>query len=227
MVQTMMKTLGKILFFIGLGLASFANKFRLSASNKQWIRDRGDETLRLTYDDLTPESLVFDIGGYRGQWASDIFAKYRCSIYVFEAIPDYAKSIEQRFRKNSFIRIFPFGLGRQTERRSVSVAGDRSSVFKRGKQTVDINIVDIAVFLRENNIRAVTLMKINIEGGEYDLLDRLIEIDFIRNIDNIQIQFHDFVDGARRRMEGIQQVLTKTHVPTYQYDFIFENWKRK
>ena len=40
-----------------------------------WLQDNGDETLRLDYE-LTPDSMVLDLGGYRGQWASDIFDKY-------------------------------------------------------------------------------------------------------------------------------------------------------
>ena len=39
-----------------------------------WVRDRGDQTLRLDYD-LAAASIVFDLGGYEGQWASDIFGR--------------------------------------------------------------------------------------------------------------------------------------------------------
>ena len=69
-------------------------------------------------------------------------------------------------------------------------------------------------------------MKINIEGGEYDLLDRLITTGLVGKIDNIQVQFHEFVPNAKERMQNIQKKLSKTHTPTYQYEFIWENWKR-
>jgi hypothetical protein len=67
-------------------------------------------------------------------------------------------------------------------------------------------------------------MKINIEGGEYDLLDHLIETGWIRRIRDVQIQFHDFVSGATQRMHHIQAALKNTHHTTYQYPFVWENW---
>lgn len=43
------------------------------ARARPWFRDQGDSTLRLDYD-LNADSLVVDVGGYLGQWSSDIFA---------------------------------------------------------------------------------------------------------------------------------------------------------
>ena len=37
-----------------------------------WLADNGDKTYRLDYN-LNENSVVFDLGGYEGQWASDIF----------------------------------------------------------------------------------------------------------------------------------------------------------
>ena len=68
-------------------------------------------------------------------------------------------------------------------------------------------------------------MKINIEGGEYELLEHLIEEKLMADIANIQVQFHDFIPGAQARMEAIQQELKKTHSLTYQYLFVWENWR--
>ena len=45
---------------------------------------------------------------------------------------------------------------------------------------------------------------------------------------NLQIQFHDFIiDNAEERMKNIQNKLSKTHEITYQYNFVWENWKIK
>ena len=68
-------------------------------------------------------------------------------------------------------------------------------------------------------------MKINIEGAEYELLTRLIEVGLVKNIKNIQIQFHNFSCDSRVHMEEIQRVLGQTHRLTYQYEFVWENWE--
>lgn len=222
----MKKTIGEILFLLGRAIIAVANRFRLSESNKSWVRDRGSETLRLDYDELTPESVVFDLGGYRGQWASDIFAKYRCAIYIFEPIPYYADFIERRFKKNDRIHLCRYGLANRSETIPISVREDASSIFGKAKG-LEVKIVDIVTCLEDLKIGEIDLMKINIEGAEYDLLERLIEKDLIRRFKNIQIQFHDFVENSEARMKAIQKRLAETHSVTYEYRFIFENWKRR
>ena len=69
-------------------------------------------------------------------------------------------------------------------------------------------------------------MKINIEGGEYELLDRLLDTGLINIIDNLQVQFHDHVDGAIGRMQRIQSRLGTKFNLTYQVPFVWENWHR-
>src|SRR5689334_20464611 len=61
---------------------------------REWRRIDGDHTLRLDYD-LGPESTVLDVGGYEGQFASDIVAMYGCRVEVFEPVPAFAQRIEQ------------------------------------------------------------------------------------------------------------------------------------
>lgn len=38
---------------------------------------------------------------------------------------------------------------------------------------------------------------------------------------------HDFVPDAKRRMQKIQAALSRTHNLTYQYPFVWENWRIK
>jgi hypothetical protein len=49
----------------------------------------------------------------------------------------------------------------------------------------------------------------------------------VRQIENIQVQFHDFVPDAEGRMQRIQEKLAQTHELTYQYLFVWENWRRR
>lgn len=210
----------------GFACLTIANFFRLSKSDKKWIKDKGSETLRLDYDELDEHSIVFDIGGYKGQWSSDIFSEYLCQIYIFEPIREYASAIKKRFKKNSKIHVYFFGLSDKNKKTGIAVEEDSSSIYKKGQKSAEIEIVNIVEFLKSNNIQHIDLMKINIEGVEYDLLDTLIQSGFIRNIRNIQVQFHDFVENAESRMKKVQSELSKTHKLTYQYLFVFENWKR-
>jgi FkbM family methyltransferase len=190
-----------------------------------WFRDEGDKTLRVDYD-LLENSVVFDLGGYEGQWASDIFSRYRCLIHVFEPIEHFAEAIKQRFSRNSSIIVHDFGLSGKTEKLRISVDDDASSIHKKGRNEQEVMMVSALEFFDNNRIEKIDLMKINIEGCEYDLLEHILDSGFVENIDNIQVQFHDFVPSAKERMTAIQQRLQRTHELTYQYPFCWENWKR-
>ena len=194
---------------------------------RRWRNDRGDETLRLNYSALTGDSFVMDLGGYKGGWASDIYAKYNCTIWIFEPVKEFAGNIQQRFSKNKKISVFEFGLGKGDQTRTISADDDGSSFFKSSDRSTQAIQKDISQFFQEHNIMSVELMKINIEGGEYEVLESLIGTGLIRIIQNVQVQFHDFIPHAKSRMKQIREKLETTHILTYQYEFVWENWQRK
>jgi hypothetical protein len=70
-------------------------------------------------------------------------------------------------------------------------------------------------------------MKVNIEGGEYELLDRMIESQLMGRIDYLQIQFHSISPSSSGAMRRIQRSLKETHKLDFQYVFLWEGWSRK
>jgi FkbM family methyltransferase len=192
-----------------------------------WFKANGDQTLRLNYD-LNENSIVFDLGGYKGEFTSDIYRRYGSTIYVFEPILEFYNSIKSEFSNVSKIHAFHFGLGGKNESMKISLTDNSSSVFIESDQFELIQIKSIIDFIKEKNITKVDLIKINIEGGEYEVLESLLENNLITIFNNIQVQFHDFIiENAQERMNKIQMKLAKTHELTYQYEFVWENWKLK
>jgi len=190
-----------------------------------WFADKGDETLRLDYD-LNENSIVFDVGGYKGEFARDIFCKYQSNIYLFEPLKEFYEICLKRFINNEKVRSFNFGLADESFDTEINISDNASSIFNVEGEKTRIRLESITDFIKSNQIETVDLIKINIEGGEYDLLDSLIENNLIHKFKNIQVQFHDFViQNPRERMTKIQNELSKTHSLTYQYDFVWENWK--
>lgn len=192
-----------------------------------WFAVNGDETLRLNYD-LNDKSIVFDIGGYKGEFARDIFCKYNATIYIFEPIKSFFQIIQSKFVNNQKVKIHNFGLAGKDDQIQISMSDNASSVFLKTEDSETIHLKSIVNFIQENNIQTVDLIKINIEGGEYELLESLIENNLISVFKNIQVQFHDFLlENGKERMNKIQENLSKTHQTTYQYEFVWENWELK
>jgi len=193
---------------------------------KQWGDDGGDARFRYDYP-LDDQSLVIDLGGYEGDWTSNIHSKFGSRVVVFEPVARFAAAINERFAGNGNIEVLQFGLGAVTETQTIYLGGAGSSTVRKRAEAEEIRLVDVKRWFDDNEISSVALMKINIEGGEYDLLDRMLETGLAASVQNFQIQFHNFTVEASRRMERIQRCLSETHDLTYQYEFVWENWLRK
>lgn len=194
---------------------------------KPWFAVKGDQTLRLNYP-LNKDSVVFDLGGYKGEFAADIYNKYQSTIYVFEPIQSFYNLIKKQFIDNPRIKVYQYGLAGQDQTMQISLTDNSSSVYIKSKLTETIQLKSIIDFIKTNNIDYIDLIKVNIEGGEYDVLEALIAHNMLPLFSDLQIQFHDFIiPNATERMKKIQAELSKTHQLTYQYEFVWENWTLK
>jgi FkbM family methyltransferase len=204
----------------------------ISDRNKEkWYADGAEKTLRYNYD-LNAESVVVDVGGYEGDFAAELYARYKSKIYVFEPVSTYIKKLQERFRQNQDIRIISKGLGARNEAIDIYIMDEASSHTRKeynnkGGTLEKAEIMDVVRFMEEHAFNQVDLIKINIEGAEYDLLDRIIEQGLLNRFKNLQIQFHDFYPDFQARYNKIRKELEKNHTITFEYPFVWENWRLK
>lgn len=191
----------------------------------EWVACEGDQTLRQEYSVAVGE-VVVDLGGYQGQWTSDIYARYRPKVFVFEPVPAFADRIRKRFQDNPDIQVVEAAVASADGRMRIGVAADASSSFGDGQDFVEVPVLDFVAWWRAAGGGEIALLKINIEGGEYELLEHLIASGAVRDVREIQVQFHFFVPEAEARMRTIQAQLAATHERTYAFKWIWENWRR-
>lgn len=192
----------------------------------KWYLDNGEEKLRYNYP-LDESSIVFDVGGYLGEFAEKITERYKSIVYFFEPVDEFFDSVEKKLKDCENIRFYKFGLGAETRTDSITFDGAASSAVKKSDNSKEIKIVNVIDFMNENKIDKVDLIKINIEGMEYELLDKIISEGKIKCFGNIQVQFHNFKEGDSTKRDAIRAKLANTHYPTYEYPFVWENWKLK
>lgn len=190
---------------------------------RRWFDNRGDQTHRINYA-LTQESVVIDLGGYEGKWGKTISDMYGCTVHVFEPVPSFCDNIRAMFAASPKVRVYQTALGDKKGEATITMSADGSGMFAEGDEKVPITIDSVHEFLA--GIQKVDLIKINIEGAEYDLLDCLTTDELLK-LDNIQVQFHTFYPECQQRRDAIRARLSRTHVLTYNYDFVWENWKLK
>lgn len=195
---------------------------------QRWFRDKGDETLRLAYP-LDQNSIVIDVGGYRGDFAAALARRFDCHIVIFEPVQDFYRHCVIRFAGNSKIKVANVGLGAFDRCLPLHVQNDASS-FERSAPFAHSElgkIRQVGAALTELGLDTVDLMKINIEGGEYELLQALIDSGWLTRIRFLQVQFHNFVHDAVARREALREALSSSHKEMWCYDFIWESWELK
>lgn len=165
------------------------------------------------------------LGGYLGDWAHEIDACFHSQIYTFEAIKLLADKISQRFAKDDSIHVYNFGLGSVNEHLELALAADGIGAYKTSSNMELVEIKEIQAFLSSEQIMVIDLIKINIEGGEFDLLKHIVDTGVIQQIKKIQVQFHDFAPDAIRRRESLTKKLALTHRRTWNYYFVWEEWE--
>ena len=180
---------------------------------------------------LKKRELLFDLGGYKGDYTDDLLKNNPDVIsYIFEPVKEYADNINKRFENNSNITVYSFGLSDSNQEININVKGESSSFIRDISPDVKENskVKDIHEFLLENNIKEIGLMKINIEGSEYPLLERMIDTKDICKIKRLLVQFHYIDKNSYERMNKIWKELEKTHnLIWYFRPYVWEYWELK
>jgi FkbM family methyltransferase len=218
---------GIILFpakvLVAVGLAPFSVRF---IAHLAYLL-AGGEALRYNFE-LGPRGLVMDLGGYRGHFALEILKMHECRIWVFEAIPEFAARLSRRLGRIPGVKIFAYGLAGIEQKVTLAMAEDATGIYEQGAQRhVRVRLRAAAEFLAKARPKSVDLMKINVEGAEYELLERLVETPWIGRIQRLQVQFHPFVPGALGRMKALHARLGRTHRLEWCFPMVWESWVLK
>lgn len=177
--------------------------------------------------ELVKKPTIFDVGGYKGEWTKLVLDKYENpTVYVFEPIKSFYNLIVEKYKDNSNVKVFNFGLSDKNRKEKISSNDDASSVFI-GNAGEEIELKDIVEFLLEQKIFHVDLIKINIEGEEYRLLEHLSSHPELNIFQNFLIQFHTFIDNHVERRGAIIKEFSKYYDRIFNYEFIFEGWTLK
>jgi len=182
---------------------------------------------------IEPHDVILDVGAYNGEWAAQMRSRHDAFVHVFEPNPQLFDVLGRAFAGDPKVVLHPFGLAARNSTARLKIAGMGSSVYSgspadwTATDSADIELRDVKEVFDELGLRDVAMLKINIEGGEYDLLNRLIACGFHTKCNCIRVQFHEWYEGARRLRKRIVAELARTHDPEWSYPFVWESWRRK
>lgn len=190
---------------------------------ERWDLDHGDTTLKITYP-LTPDSIVWDVGGYHGDWTSTIHDRYLCNVLLFEPSTEHWNACVTRFYANPKITCTNYGLWSRDEEQPFCLNGTRSSLYGPWPNS-RVQLKDVMKMFTITP--DVDLISLNCEGAEYAILDRVLDQGWMNRFDHVQVQFHDNVPGAAMMRSDIRERMRQTHEERWCYPMIWESWHRK
>jgi len=191
-------------------------------------RDGGDELLFQL--PIKTGSLVIDGGGYKGDWTYKLIALYGCKSFIFEPVPQYALYCKNRFKKNALVTVHNVALGGSKRKTNFSLIDNGTSEFRSeldSENKIEVNVIDVATIFQHIEDKRVACFELNIEGGEYEVLERMIETNNIDLCDSLLIQFHQQPEGYLERYKKIIEALHRTHIQIFCYEMVWEKWVHK
>ncbi len=179
---------------------------------------------RVSFDwPLASDSLVIEVGGFKGRWASEIVRRYRCRIHVFEPQVWAAEKASEAMRATgeSDWNVHPYGLSTRADAGAIEMGAwetDGCSIMRdaaymetyEGSRTRTGTGQFRAALPVLGAFAEIDLMMMNIEGYEYRLLPELIEGGVLDRIRFLAIQFHSAYE-AEGEYEGLCEVIERTH----------------
>lgn len=181
---------------------------------------------------LKDNSVILDLGGYKGEWTDMVLSLgVKPFILVYEPHPHLAKFLRNKYKDLDKVRPKEYGLSDGDYTTTFHIADQGSSEFDVAKETFNstqsVNVIMKDVSKEIDHIKNIDIIKINIEGGEYPVLERLIETGGIEKINYVFVQFHEWIPKSYSRRNKIIENLKKTHTCEWSYYFVWEKWVRK
>lgn len=190
----------------------------------RWRQDK--RPLSEDYKDAVG-GVVFDVGGFEGDFAIRCADELSAEVYCFEPIPLFQDRIRSKLAAKGKIQLRPFGLSDSTRCAKFLMNGLGTAEAATREDAIDVQLIDIFNALASDAPDGLDLLALNVEGAEYAILGRLFETGDITKIKHLRIQFHLTVENAREKYKTISDNLSLTHNLMYRYPFIWESWSRK
>lgn len=171
--------------------------------------------------------VVLDFGGYSGGFAVRCERELGAKVHCYEPVPQFQTAILKSLPENSRIELRSHGVAAETRQAAFHLRGEATGECNSSPDAVIVELQSIEDILLRDAPNGVSLMAMNIEGAEYEVLEKLIDTGSIANIAHLRVQFHLSVPQARDRYAAIAHRLSQSHSLVWRFPFIWESWSRR
>lgn len=197
---------------------------------KRRYRWRNEHTWGELLADLRAGDLCIDLGANLGEVTTQL-ADAGADVIAFEPDPDTFARLEAAVGARAGVTLHQKAAGAKADtlhlRRSARMAEDpdrfsQSASLVRNDATMDdtnavpVEVIDLPAFLAGLN-RDIRILKMDIEGSEWDLMPALMDHLVLDRIDAIFVETHEWMDPARympiaHRLQAQAEALNRPYI---------------
>lgn len=149
---------------------------------------------------LGPGSVVIDGGSHRGEFSAEIHRRFGSRCILVEASPLLAAELQPPLNGTVVHAALSAGDGtaRFVFRPNPEGGGILPHETDPGGQTSEVQTLSLATLLQQQAVSRVDLLKLDIEGAEFQLLEKTPD-PVLSGIAQITVEFHDFLPAFQGR----------------------------
>lgn len=179
---------------------------------------------------IAQNGTVLDIGSYTGEFSLKLKRRYpNLRIELFEPFTKYYEISLQNLRGFQNVNGHELAVTKDGREVKFDVMGIRTKQISENgnsdKNTFTSSSISFSQLLSEHPL--ISLLKMNIEGMEYECIESIFSTSQIEKVELILIQFHDFSSDHSLRRSRIQEFFAQTHTPRFIYEWKWELWELK
>jgi FkbM family methyltransferase len=166
---------------------------------------------------------------------SDMMLHMGATVYGFEPHPKLLTFLQQKYQGNDWITLFPKAVWHQSgsmpfyiDDREDDDLLDRSQraslVAGEGREAFDVEVIDLTEWIRTVILPQhgeVYLLKIDIEGAEFELVEKLIETKLYKKIRHIVCETHArFFDDGPKKLNRIEALIREHGIENINLEWV-------
>lgn len=183
---------------------------------------------------LRKEDIVIDCGANVGE-VTTILARHGSKVFAFEPNPFAFKVLKEKFKKFRNVECIQAGIHTNNSKMKLYLhewaqddqikwsTGSSVLAFKGNvscKDYVEIDVIDFCDFINRFG-KTIKLVKMDVEGIECEILNKMINTGVIHKIDYMFVERHDHkIPELKIAMEEIEQTLKKKKITNIYLDWI-------
>lgn len=200
---------------------------------------------------LTPNGTALYIGAHReGEDGLALRERYGLRLHVFEPSRSFFPELVAAVGNASGVTLHNYGLGARTRVAQLQLSGTGSTTMPEGRashpeaQAEEVLIrstEEVVQDLFSDGHLDVELLHVNCEGCEYEVVDGLWDISYLKHVSQIQIATH-LLESPAETLEAtferslelsvsrycqMHRALAATHDRIWGLPWVWERWTRK